>query len=142
MKNCPKCGAVQKDERKTCVECGAELTCPTQKPDPFHLGIFGILIVIADILGVIASVVLLYFLSENHEINRSWCFTSAVLFILAAVDTGIPELNWHFYELGMEFRHGVSNPEPSDYYLFKWKLAIIAVPVICYIGLAMYLPFL
>lgn len=143
MKTCPKCGTYQKDDRTTCEECGADLTYPSKiTDDPFDLGIFGKIMIAVDILGVISAIALMVLFIGNNTVNLAWCFTSIALFILAAIDTGIPDLNWHFYELGMEFRHGVSNPEPSDYYLFKWKLLIIAVPVICFIGLATYLPHL
>ena len=142
MKSCPKCGSAQKMNRRTCSECGADLTYPTTTKDPFDLGTFGKVMIAFDILGVIAAIVMMYFFIGNKQINLSWCVTSIALFILAAVDTGIPELNWYFFELGMEFRHGVSNDEPSEYYLFKWKLAVVAVPVICFIGLFTYLPHL
>ena len=142
MKNCPKCGSSQKMRRKTCSECGAKLDSPTKRDNPFDLGVFGKVMVVIDILGVIAAITIMYFFIGNNHVNLSWCVTSIALFILAAVDTGIPELNWHFYELGMEFKHSISNDEPSKYYLFKWKLAVVAVPVICFIGLSMYLPHL
>ena len=142
MKSCPKCGSSQKMSRKTCSECGAELDYPTKRDNPFDLGVFGKVMVVIDILGVIAAITIMYFFIGNNHVNLSWCVTSIALFILAAIDTGIPELNWHFYELGMEFKHGISNDEPSKYYLFKWKLAVVAVPVICFIGLSMYLPHL
>jgi len=142
LKNCPKCGSAQRMSRKTCSECGADLTYPSKREDPFHLGLPGKIMVAVDILGVIAAIGIMVLLNGNHDVNLSWCVTSIALFILAAVDTGIPELNWHFYELSMEFRHGVSSDEPSAYYLFMWKLAIIAVPVICFIGLSMYLTYL
>lgn len=142
MKNCPKCGSSQKMSRKTCSECGAKLDYPAKHDNPFDLGVFGKVMVVIDILGVIAAITIMYFFIGNNHVNLSWCVTSIALFILAAIDTGIPELNWHFYELGMEFKHGISNDEPSKYYLFKWKLAVVAVPVICFIGLSMYLPHL
>ncbi len=143
MKICPKCNAPQKDDSTICEECGADLTYPLQKTDdPFNLGIFGKIMITIDILGMIAAVALMILFMDNHAVNLSWCFVSAVLLIVAAIATGIPDLNWHFYELSMEFKHGVSNPEPSNYYLFMWKLGIVAIPIICFIGLAMYIPHL
>ena len=141
MKNCPKCGSAQKNTRTICSECGADLTYPSaERTNPFDLGTFGKIMVAADILGAIAAAAIMCFFIGDHHVNLTWCITSIGLFILSAVETGIPELKWHFYELNMEFRHGISDPEPSDYYLFMRKLAIVVIPVICYIGLALYIP--
>ena len=69
MKNCPKCGSSQKMSRKTCSECGAKLDYPAKHDNPFDLGIFGKVMVVIDILGVIAAITIMYFFIGNNHVN-------------------------------------------------------------------------
>lgn len=153
MKFCQSCGTPQKDENRTCIECGALLGEPISKAeamarqremdeslkraaaasvdDPLALTTLDRVIAGLDLAGIVLSVLALLLLHANE-----FAFWGLALFAAAFVDTAFPRINWFFEELRIQMRSDVTSAEPSDWYLISRKILIIALPVLGALALA------
>ena len=149
MKLCQKCGTPQKDENFRCVECGAILPSPlsekdeeiieeqisdyidgaADRSDDFYVGTREKILVAADILGIILSVVVMIFFSPESD-GDAICLWCAVLFALGAVHTAFPKLGWALEKLRLARYVDTYDLSPSDWYITSQKIMKIAIPVI------------
>lgn len=155
MKVCEKCGTPQKDENFRCVECGAILGKPLSdeeeeraedmisdyidehaaRTDPFYVSRTDKILVAVNIVGLIAAVVMMLFRSNSSDTDCI-CFLFAVIFLLMAIDTAFPQIQWFFEKLRVEMHYHVEHLEPSDLYLLGRKIMKVVIPVFGYMGLA------
>ncbi len=153
MKFCQSCGTPQKDENRTCIECGAVLGEPISEKeamarqremdeamkraaaasvdDPLALTPLDRVMAVVDVVGIVASVVALLLLHANE-----YAYIGLLLFAVAFVDTAFPKINWFFEELRIQMRANVTSADPSDWYLFTRKILVIALPVFAALALA------
>lgn len=147
MKFCQSCGTPQKDENRTCIECGAILGESISKgeamarqremdeamkraaaasvDDPLALTTLDRVMAGVDLAGLVASVLAILLLHANE-----FAYIGLLLFAVAFVDTAFPRINWFFEELRIQMRSSVTSAEPSDLYLISRKILIIALPVL------------
>lgn len=149
MKLCEKCGTPQKDENFRCVECGAILPSPlsdkeeeiieeqisdyidkaADRSDDFTVGTREKIIVAADILGIVLSVIVMIFFS--HEPDGDYiCLMCALMFAMGAVDTAFPKLSWALEKLRLSRYVDTYALSPSDRYVISRRIMQIAIPVI------------
>lgn len=155
MKLCEKCGTPQNDDNFRCVECGAILGKPLSDEeedrakdaisdyiddhvvttDPFYVSRLDKILVVADIVGIVSAIMIMLFFSQSSD-GDYLCLLLAGMFLLIAIDTAFPQIEWFFEKLRVELHYHVEHLEPSDLYLLGRKITKVVIPVFGYMGLA------
>ena len=147
MKKCKSCGALQKDERTVCIDCGQRLGEPLTKRelkaledgletqldemadrcDDFHVSRFDyVLIALHAVLSVALIVVTLINPNNVQETGRSLLW-GLILNVLAAVELLFPAAMWSLHVGVLSFRYANADDlEPG----WGWKITRKAVSFI------------
>lgn len=155
MKKCKSCGALQKDERTVCIDCGQRLGEPLTKRelkaledgletqlddgletqldemadrcDDFHVSRFDyVLIALHAVLSVALIVVTLINPNNVQETGRSLLW-GLILNVLAAVELLFPAAIWSLHVGVLSFRYANADDlEPG----WGWKITRKAVSFI------------
>ena len=156
MKKCIKCGAIQKNERFTCIDCGERLGEPlseeeeakadrditkkinrlSNRADYLTLNITKLDIVIAVMLIVLSIMLLLIKIIFSEHITEDIHVIGNILIvvmILETVDLLLPDISWGLYKLRFIFTVANSDDmEPSELFCIFRRVRIYGI---CIIGI-------
>ncbi|MBP3378548.1 MAG: hypothetical protein J6L96_07350 [Clostridia bacterium] len=147
MKKCKSCGALQKDERTVCIDCGQRLGKPLtdseaealeegldnkleemcDATDDLRVTKTDKVLILLHILSTAALIVSAIINPGGHEDIRDpliWCF---VLNAISVVELAIPSALWNLHILGLGARYGNADElEPG----WGWKASRKIISII------------
>jgi hypothetical protein len=157
MKKCKKCGALQKDSRSTCIDCGEQLGPPLSKQeekdidmevskkirklsnrgDYFYISKLDRVIAILNLIAA-AQFLIINILNRGSlsEADLYISIIAIIVMLICAVDLMFPQISWELYK--MKFIFAIDNPEdmePSVFMLYMRRITGYTVCVIGYIYL-------
>ncbi len=139
MKKCKSCGALQKDERTVCVDCGQRLGKPltdselkaleegleiqleemSDNADGFHVSRFDYVLIALHAILSVALIVVSFINPNDYEKIGEPLVWGIVLNVLAAVELLFPAAMWSLHTAMLSFRYAnAEDLEPG----FGWKL--------------------
>ena len=147
MKKCTRCGALQKDERNVCIDCGQRLGKPLtdselealeegldskleemcDATDDLRVTKTDKLLILLHILSTVALIVSAIINPGGHEDIRDpliWCF---VLNAISVADLVFPSALWTLHTLGLSARYSNADElEPG----WGWKASRKIISVV------------
>lgn len=157
MKKCSQCGALQKDERATCIDCGERLGKPLSNVDEknidneisrkmkklsaksdfyaFHATVLDKAVAGLLILVIIVQIILRifwgrYMVSENNFPGILFI----IVMIMGIVDLLLPQFSWELYKL--RFIFSIANTddlEPSTMHSIMRRVAVYGLCLLAFI---------
>ena len=145
MKICEKCGAHNSDERSFCVDCNEKLGDKLSelqekrlkndlsekieglynKKDPLYVSRSDKIIGVLSLLGVLCSLVLMI-IGKITERDFQIMWVGIVFFLLTSIEALMPRVTWELEKMRLSFTiNGADDAEPSDFYIYCRKAAII-----------------
>ncbi len=157
MKKCSQCGALQKDERVTCIDCGERLGKPLSNVDEkkidyeitkkmkklsaksdfysFHATVPDKVVAGLLVLIVVAQIVLRIFWGSYMTMDNNLSgILFVILMIMGIVDLLLPQFSWELYKL--RFIFSIANTddlEPSTMHSIMRRVTVYGLCLLAFV---------
>ncbi len=156
MKQCKKCGAIQKNQNRVCIDCGEQLGTPLSKEEEANLnnkiskkieklsnsGDFFYVSRVDKIVGIMliigALTALLFKIIGGTGLGEHAAFLILVIIFMSleAIDILFPHFMWELYKLKFIFAiSNVDDMQPSDLQIYLRRIIAYLVSFVGYIYL-------